>query len=911
MQVLRPLILLVVGACVFAQQATQVIERRCLACHNAQARSGELVLSDRASALRGGTKGTALRPGSPDSSLMIERVERGEMPPGNRLPAEEIKLLRDWISSGAPWTGELSSRKKAGPDWWSLQPLPSAHKHATIDAFIRDKLQEKALGMSAPADQRTLIRRASFDLLGLPPSPEEVQAFLSDTGADAYERLIDRLLASPHYGERWGRHWLDVARFGESNGYEQNHIRERAWPYRDWVIQSLNQDKSFREMTLEQLAGDQIAPGNGKIEAATGFLVAGIHDTVQIQNLDGEKQKRANDLDDFVVTTGAGFLGLTIGCARCHDHKFDPILQADYNRMAAVFAGVEHGEREIATAGQRAARREKEEPLRKELDAVKARIADIKEKAKPEMEARRAGIVAGLRPPVDSKLTEERFAARPARYVRLRITATYRRSTPSLDEVEVFEQSTGRNVALASAGAKVTASSTRSTGTGDSFYQPEHVIDGGFGKHWISAENNTGELTIELAAEHSIDRVAWSRDRLGAFQGRFLSQVPTEYVLESSRDGRSWEKVADSADRLPYGETEQQDFILGRVLTDSELDRWRGLEARQKELERELARLPKFPSIYAGRFSQPKESGEAGSPKVLERLLPGFTLDASAPEPERRLALARWLTDDRNTLTARVLANRVWHYHFGRGIAGTPSDFGFNGEKPINPELLDFLAGRLIAHGWRLKPLHREIMLSEAYRQSSAYSEKAAAVDSEAKWLWRFPPHRLDGEALRDTMLAVSGKLDTKMGGPGFRLYKYTVDNVATYLPLENPGEETYRRAVYHQWARSVKDDMLSIHDCPDSALAEPKRTATTTPLQALSLLNSNFALDQARFLAARLEREAGTDRRRQIERAFALAYNRAPQPEEISEALAFLEHNSLELFCRVLYNSNEFAYVF
>jgi hypothetical protein len=295
------------------------------------------------------------------------------------------------------------------------------------------------------------------------------------------------------------------------------------------------------------------------------------------------------------------------------------------------------------------------------------------------------------------------------------------------------------------------------------------------------------------------------------------------------------------------------------------------------------------------------------SPSALEQLLPGFTLDPMAPEAERREALARWITDDRNALTARVLANRVWHYHFGRGIAGTPSDFGLNGEAPTHPELLDYLAGRLIAYGWRLKPLHREIVLSRAYRQSSAANEKALHVDSDSRLLWRYPPRRLDAEALRDATLAVSGKLDlAKMGGPGFRLYRYTVDNVATYYPLDNPGPETYRRAVYHQWARSVKDDMLSVYDCPDSSLPEPKRVLTTTPLQALSSLNSAFVMDQARYLAERVG--GGEDG---VRRAYLLAFGRPPSDEEAADAAAFVARESMALFCRVLLNSNEFAYVF
>ncbi|MEZ5356431.1 MAG: DUF1553 domain-containing protein [Bryobacteraceae bacterium] len=882
-------------------QPQAILNRRCAGCHNPTTKAGNLVLSNRPA----------------DPARLLARIEKGEMPPGQKLPASEIAELRAWVDAGAPWDAALvQAPKRAGADWWSLQPLQTQSEPNSIDAFLRAALSARGLAMNPPADRRTLIRRAAFDLTGLPPPPEDVEAFAADPSPQAYDRLIDRLLDSPHYGERWGRHWLDVVRFGESNGYEQNHLRPNAWPYRDWVIRAFNQDLSFRQMALEQLAGDTLAPGDPSVEAATGFLVAGTHDTVKIQNIDGEKQKRANDLDDMVIATSAGFLGLTIGCARCHDHKFDPIRQADYYRLAAVFDGVNHGERDIATADERAARDKAEKPLREALDKLNGEIDSYVKKGEPVLEARRAELTAGLRPPVDPKLTVESFSPRRARFVRLDITAAYRRSAPALDEIEIFAGP--RNVAL---GATATARASRSTmDDAKVFYGPELVTDGKFDRHWISGEPGAGQLTVDIGRVETIDRVQFSRDRKGGFQGRFLSQVPVGYTVETSLDGQRWDRAATSADRLPYGATEQRDFLLAKLYPE-----FPDLLARRGAVEKQIARLPKFPAIYAGSFSQPQEPlrlnlrgnpmapGEVmhpGSPSTLERLLPAFDLDPAAPEAERRAALARWLTDDRNALTARVLANRVWHYHFGRGIAGTPSDFGYNGERPTHPELLDYLAARLIHYGWRLKPLHREIMLSAAYRQSADHNAKAAAIDSESRLLWRFAPRRLDAEALRDSILAVSGKLDRTMGGPGFRLYRYTVDNVATYYPLEHPGTDTYRRSVYHQWARSVKDDMLSVHDCPDSALPEPRRTQTTTALQALSLLNAPFLIDQSRFFAQRLIAEAKSPAAR-VDQAWSIAYGRPPQPEERSEALAFLEQNSLELLCRVIFNSNEFAYVF
>ena len=890
---MRWLILLAVSLPLLAQPIA-VFEKRCGGCHNAGTKAGGLVLNAR----------------PPNPARLLERVQKGEMPPGGKLPDAEISLIAAWVNSGAAWdAGKQVERKRGGKDWWSLQPLkPIA---GDIDSLVARALLDKGLARNAAADRRTLIRRVTFDLTGLPPTPAETSAFLADATHDAYEKVVERLLASPRYGERWGRHWLDVVRFGESHGYEQNHLRERAWPYRDYVIDSFNTGKSFRQMVLEQLAGDRLAPGVMSIEAATGFLVAGTHDTVGIQNVEGARIQRANDLDDMVVATSAGFLGLTVGCARCHDHKFDPIQQADYYKLAAVFAGVQHAERDVTSDAERAARVAIAAPLETELEGVKKQIAQLRDSAEPEIGGRRDEFTRGYRPAVDSKLTVETLAPVQARYVRLEILAADRKSSPSLDEFEVL--SGGANLALH---ARVTARKTRSSMDDKAFYQPELLTDGKFDANWISGDSGTGQVTVDLGEPRRIDKVQWSRDRLGAFQGRFLSQVPTQYRVEVSLDGQQWRQVADSKDRLPYGEQAMQDFLLTQARPEAA-----ALLARKVELEALVAKLPKPPAVYAGRFEQPKEplklnkrgnpmdlgdAMPAASPSVLEQMLPGFQLDPEAPEAERRLALARWITDDRNALSARVLANRVWHYHFGRGLAGTPSDFGFNGERPTHPELLDYLAGRLIAHGWKLKPLHREIVLSATYRQSSAANEKALGVDSEARLLWRFPPRRLDAEALRDAVLAVTGKLNESMGGPGFRLYRYTVDNVATYYPLENPGPETYRRAVYHQWARSVKDDLMSTYDCPDSALPEPRRVQTTTPLQALSMMNSAFMLDQARYFAARVRGAASP-----VEEAYLLALGRPPSAVESAEAQTFLSSNSLELFCRVLLNASEFSYVF
>jgi hypothetical protein len=430
---------------------------------------------------------------------------------------------------------------------------------------------------------------------------------------------------------------------------------------------------------------------------------------------------------------------------------------------------------------------------------------------------------------------------------------------------------------------------------------------------------------VELAGVANITRIVWSSDRTGGFMGRFEAPILREYVVSVSTDGVAWTSVATSEGRLPPRKEDQDRLVLLDALPEPERERYRNLEQRISSLEAALKRIGKLPTVYAGQFRQPEEpvfllkGGNVmdrreqiapASLSTLDEVLEGFSVAPDAPEAERRLALARWITDPQNPLTPRVLVNRIWHYHFGRGIVGTPSDFGYNGERPSHPELLDYLARRLLDYGWRLKPLHKEIVMSAAYQQSSAYRQKAAKIDAESRYLWRFPPQRLSAEAIRDSILAVSGTLNRNMGGPGFRLYRYTVDNVATYFPLEQFGQETWRRSVYLQSARSIRPELLSQFDCPDSSLPEPKRIVTTSPLQALSLLNNKFIVDMAQHFALRLKREAGVSTDSQIRYAFLLAFGRAPGALEEIEARALVEQHGISALCRALFNANEFVYV-
>ena len=685
------------SAAEFEKQVAPILQEHCLQCHQPGNRKGELSLATAADLKVDGH----VVPGKPGESRLFQVItpaspgQKPEMPKrGPPLSEAQVAAIRQWIERGADWPAGVVLREMAKADrsWWSLQPLAKGGLPAVegiprdwsanpIDSFIYAKLAAKGLKPNDPADRRVLIRRLTYDLTGLPPTPEEVAAFITDESGDAYERLVDRLLASPRYGEHWGRHWLDVVRFGESNGFERNVLINNLWPFRDYVIRSFNEDKPFDRLVHEHLAGDVVAAGDPASAVGTAFLVCGPYDNVGNQDAAAAAVIRANTIDEMVRAAGEAFLGLTIGCARCHDHKFDPILHSDYYSMYAAFTGVQHGERSMA-------------------------------------------------------------ASRPA---------------------------------------------------------------------------------------------VWA--------GKFS---PATGVVHLMLGGDPQKK--------------------GQAVTAASLSALTGLASSYK--------------------------------------LPG-----DAPESERRLALARWVTSRDDPLTPRVLANRLWHYHFGVGIVDTPSDFGYMGGRPTHPELLDWLARQVHVHGWRLKPLHRLILTSQVYRQAATYRADAAAADAEARLLWRFPPRRLSGEEVRDTMLAVAGRLDlSRAGGPGFRLYKYVEDNVATYLPLDDHGPETYRRAVYHQNARAARVDVLSDFDCPDPASAAPRRDSTTTPLQALAMMNHRFTHDMAGFLAERLEREADAESR--VRQAFRLAYAREPDADELRESIAAIERHGLTAFCLAVLNSNELIHV-
>jgi hypothetical protein len=997
------------------------------------------------------------------------------------MKQQNISIWRSVAIIGVLALSVMAAETKPALKHWSLQPV-APPTGATIDTLIEAKLREAGLTMSAEADRRTLIRRLMLDVEGLPPTPEEIKAFIDDRRSDAYERLVERVLASPHYGERWAQHWLDTVRFAETSGYETNVERPTAWLYRDYVIRSLNEDKPYDRFVFEQIAGDSVG-----VDEATGFLVGGSNDRVKSPDPVLTAQQRQDELADMVSTTGSALLGLTLGCARCHDHKFDPITSTDYYAVQAVFAGVMHGERPLRSAadpsaGSRAAELQKQigvlsrqftalEPLaftgrtvlldesqtigedgrgvkhlfkpsgnppdlagdgegyrdftgsvrqmpnlsggrylywrdrpRSDLavyrpvmsgrvhvwvswgvnashthmasyvldvDGDLSTTADQKVIAKVNQttlaDGSKPGKLSGglwsglsdagvhemtersvivlrsaaddnrpitadvlvfqqateqavslprMRPAVTSKVNVEKFAETEAKRVRFTIDETNNGIEPCIDELEIFEAPTGENVALASAGAKATSG-------GD--YRPtprhrlEHINDGQYGNEhsWIAKTNGKGLVEIELAKPTRINRVVWGRDR----NERYNDRTPTVYRVEVAGSDGAWRVVAGSMDRLPHGLVKAANVVIPAAgLTEAEAQQAEQLAKRLDELTAERKKLLTKPLVYAGIFQQPEPThrlyrGDAMSPK--EVVAPGaiaalgsLGLKVDEPEQQRRIALAKWITSPTNPLTARVIVNRIWQHHFGTGIVDTPSDFGANGGKPSHPQLLDYLAGELVDHGWSLKHVHRLILLSKAYRQSSKPSAESLAVDAQNRLLWRFPPRRLDAEPIRDSILRVSGVLDERVGGEPFSVFEPNSNYVRVYEPKETMGPAEWRRAIYMRKVRMQHDGVFGAFDTPDGGQVCPKRSRSTTAIQALNLFNSAFIVQQSDLLAARVKREVGGDERRQLERLFELALGRPPEAEEGSAAMTLVKAHGLAALGRAVLNANEFLFL-
>ena len=654
------------------------------------------------------------------------------------------------------------------------------------------------------------------------------------------------------------------------------------------------------------------------VDEATGFLVSGAMDRVKSPDPGLTAQQRADELHDMISTTSSAFMGLTVGCARCHNHKFDPITQTDYYAMKAVFSGVQHGERSMKTA--ESDRRQKSmDAIREELIVIDREISRLVElSAEREMQNPNP---SRFRPPVQRQANVERFAPVKARFVKFSIEATTG-GEPCLDEIEVFESKTEtetkpRNVALASHGTVATASSSL---PGYEIHQLKFVNDGRYGNSasWISNEPGRGWVMLEFVEPFEIDRILWSRDRPD--DGKFQDRIPMRYRIEAGLTVDTLKVVATSENRMPFaGQPASPPTFDG--LNDEERNAAQQLTKCRESLQQQMQSLSRMDVVYAGRLVTPEpthrlhrgdplQPKEATAPAGLSSFGSQWRLGMEASDTERRRALADWITSADHPLTARVMANRIWQFHFGQGLVSTPSDLGRNGVLPSHRSLLDWLGSEMRSNIFP-KRLHRLMVTSATYRQSSEARPDAMQSDASTRLLWRYPPRRLEAEAIRDTILSIAGNIDDRMYGPGFDLFEPNTNYVKVYNSKREFGPAEWRRMVYQSKPRMQLDEIFGQFDCPDAGQIAPKRTSSITALQALNLLNSRFILRQASEFANRLRRDAGDNPAGQIRQAFQLTFHRQPTADEFTEAVELIQSHGLEAFCRAMFNANEFLFVF
>jgi hypothetical protein len=971
----------------FDKDVRPIFAAHCLECHGLKKQKSDFRLDRKASALKGGDNGPAIIPAKSGESPLIRRVagigDEEKMPPkGPPLSAEQVGVLRAWIDQGAKWPEAVAGVEKPH---WAYQPLirpgvpelrsltlPARHDHCNVlDAFILAKLREKGLTPSPPADKRTWLRRVTFDLIGLPPTPEELQTFLADDSPGAFERVVDRLLASPRYGERWARHWMDVAHFAETHGHDQDRPRPNAWPYRDYLIRSFNEDKSYARFVAEQVAGDVLFPDDPQATVALGFLAAGPWDESSLRDIVADtldnKIAQVLDRDNMLTTVMTTFVSATVNCARCHNHKFDPISQQDYYALQAVFAGVDRAERPFDPDPRLHAHRSqllaRKNELERGLPEAELLSADVQEQVAKwdaaasqkrdtwkvlEPVAFRSAhgsqavkqpdgslLYGGVAPEKDTYFITTRVKGTGITAVRLEVLAD-----PSLPKQGPGRQDNGNlhlsefRVLLESplVGVPIPLPIRRASADFDQQgWTISQALDGKPATAWgIYPEVGRPHAAV-FELERPLDASA------GLDLTFVLQQLHgTRHLIGRPRFSCTTAKEPARVRPLPAAVTR----IL-EVPAEDRSSKQRGELAafllRQK-VDEELSALPPPRMVYAATHDFKPEMSFKPSPKPrpvhvlkrgdiqspLEPAKPGtlscvsglpcrFSLTDADDEGTRRAALAHWLVDPNNVLTWRSIVNRVWHYHFGRGIVDTPNDFGRMGGTPSHPELLDWLAVEFRDSGGSLKRLHKLIVMSGAYRQSSKYNEANSRLDADNRLLWRMNACRLDAESLHDAVLQISGKLDWTMSGPSVKQFIQTpgvhVTPVVDYVnfPVDDPAN--CRRSVYRFLFRTLPDPFMESMDCPDCSQQMPVRSSSVTALQSLALLNDKFIVRQCEHIASRLQHES-TDRGEQIRLLFNLALNREPRLDELKAISDHAAKHGLANACRVILNSNEFVFV-
>jgi cytochrome c553 len=886
----------------FVTQVQPIFQTRCYVCHGPDKQEVNLRTDLRTSLLKGGDTGSpAIVPGKIDDGELLKRIHSDDkefrMPRDSApLSVEEKTILKTWIAEGAIWPGQMDAvAEKVTTDLWSMQPIvkpdvPRKRKLNPIDMLLNVPLNEKGIAANGVADPATLIRRASIVLTGLPPAPERIEVFVTKWNKNskkAYNALLGELFDSPHFGERWAQHWLDVIRWAETTGYESNEFRKNAWPYRDYVVDAFNQDKPYDHFIREQLAGDQFGQ-----DVAMGFLVAGPHapgSTVG-QNPDDQKQARFDRLDETIQTVGSSMMGVTMGCARCHNHKFDPVSIADYYSMAAVFNDIEYDHR-----------------VPKWEDGDPRMVADREVKALLAKE--RAGF--GEWGDWTENWVDHLKAQFPAKTTKS-IRFNFKPGNLTLDEIQLFDAADSEENLALKKGVVVTTSKLEESITKPPFFLVDNRLDNFF--VWKHEKGQSGEskpwVRIDMPKETTLARADLSVNRLAHYAWQFMINKAGDEIKGA----------------IPKG------LVSIEIL--NELGNWEtvfrsGNEGRSNEYRNRVNRINALAirhvdegpaPIFAGKLIEPTpmhvmHRGSPLSPKAevapmgLEVLDGDFGHSSDTSGPERRVAFANWLTQSQNPLTARVMVNRLWYHVFGAGIVTTPGDFGFAGGIPSHPELLDWLASDFIDEEWSVKTILRKIVTTDAFKRSSAPSEEWLAVDADAKLLWRFPPRWLEAEVLRDSILVSSGAIDLKLGGLGYHIYKPKI-RYDQWKVVDNSGPHTWRRMLYQQRMRRVDDQMFTAFDFPSCAQVQSKRPRSTTPLQALNLMNGKLILEQAELLAERAIREGGDKLEDQLKLMFKLTLGREPKDDELTVAADLATNTELSSVGRMLFNLNEFFYL-
>jgi mono/diheme cytochrome c family protein len=969
----------------FERDVQPLFEKHCLKCHGPEKQKGGWRADVREVALKGGDNfAPNVVAGRSADSPLIHFVSG--LDPDMKMPAkndpltvEQIAVLRAWIDQGAKWPDRATLAHDDPREWWSLRPLarpvvPAGAPHP-IDAFIRAKLAGKQFAPAPEADARTLARRLYFDLIGLPPTPEELADFLADASPQAYEKLVDRLLASPRHGERWARHWLDVVHYGDTHGYDKDKPRNNAWPYRDYVIRALNDDKPYARFVQEQIAGDVLFPGTRDGIEALGFIAAGPwdligHTEVPETKIDG-KIARHLDRDDMVANTIGTFNSLTVHCAQCHNHKFDPISQEDYYSLQAVFAALDRTDRKYYRDDALNTRFQELQRARRvagqELAAVEEPL--IKRAGAPYAELTRRIGGASKAAAQEQGNTSPDFGYHSAiaktqdttKWVQVdlgqRVEMERVTLLPCYDDFNAIGAGFGFPVRFK---VEVSDDPEFKTGVTQFWRRHDETFMADFKNPGLAAFSTHGAKDDGIAGRYvrvTATRLAPRKDdfifalaELQVFDlaGKNVAQGRPVTALDSIQAPPRWRKsnltdgiapVAQSPDEKSKLLAEREALLLG-VADEATNAQRAALQKEAARLDAELKKLPPPASVYAGAIHTGTDSfagtgASGGQPRPIHLLARGqvttpgremspgalsaltfqparFALEPTAPEGERRAALARWITDPQNPLTWRSIVNRVWQYHFGAGLVETPSDFGRNGARPTHPELLDWLAVEFRDGGGSLKWLHRQIVTSATYRQSSAVSAAAGQMDASNALLARQNRRKLEAEAVRDAVLAVSGKLDLTPGGPGWQDFVIEQPQHSPHYKYDRADPEdakTWRRSVYRFIVRSQTQPWMTSLDCADPSIRVDKRNESLSPLQALALLNNGFMVAQARHFAERLQRERA-ELPAQVERACELAFGRPPAAGERDRLVAFAQANGLPNLCRVLLNLNEFAFI-